>query len=228
MKKDIFDKYSDVLAGMNDADSEYILKCVGNQGTETEKLSKELDGLYRELSFALDSLKKQEEKFYETSEKVCALVKKYNDTLMTDGIWNSVDASEKKKKLNTFYSFVAAAERSDSGDFSFFDVAAFAEKDVEIGKKISLMKRAYCLFGENKVGSEALFSKYKLCHSMTEEVLRKNTALMVKIRQNETVFGQYISALAVALDEKNKGERMNLSLARNCADVFFANYITRK
>ena len=124
---------------------------------------------------------------------------------------------------------MAAVEKLNGSEISVIEADMLTEADVEVGKRISLLKRAAFLFeGENKTEADSIFSKYKICHSMSEEIIRKNAVLFEKIRHNEAVLGKYISSLAIALDEKNKGDKMNLSLARNCAEVFLANYITEK
>ncbi len=229
MKENFYDKYSFVLAGMNEEDTEYILKFVNKPKDEMSQLSERLNSFYAVLIGRSDALKRAETDFEQRSERICALVKKYNDTLTIDGIWNSVDPAEAKKKLNTFYSLLSAIEKLEGEDAPDIGGDELTEADMEIGKNISLLKRAsFVIEGESKEKSKLLISKYNLSHSMAGEINRKSTAFYEKTRHNEAVLGQYISSLSIALDEKNNGERMNLSLARNCAEVFFVNYITEK
>lgn len=223
------ERYSSVLAGMNDENAEYILRCISEPKLEIKNISVYLNGFYRAVFEASQLVNKAEELFGQRCEKICTLVKKYNDTINTDGIWNTVEPAESKKKLNTFYSFLVAVERLNEEEISVIEPDILTESDVEVSKRISLLKRAAFLFeGKNKIEADSIFSKYKICHSMSEEIIRKNAVLFERIQHNEAVLGKYISSLAIALDEKNKGDKMNLSLARNCAEVFLANYITEK
>ncbi len=229
MKDNFYDKYSDVFVGMNEDDSAYILRCLKEPKGEIKQLSEMLRSFYEDILCASDMLEKANKSFLKKCEKTCALVKKYNDTLATDGIWNSVAPAEVKKKLNTFYAFVAAVEKLDDVDLPDIGIDELIEADVEKGKNLSLLKRAAFIFEvDNEREAEALISKYRLCHSMLKDIIEKNTDLFKKTRHNEAVLGKYISSLALSLDEKNKGEKMNLSLARNCAEVFLSNYITDK
>ncbi len=229
MKENFYDKYATVLAGMNEEDAEYILRCVSEPGREMKHISELLDGFYRDVLATSELLNKAEKLFNQSCGKISAIVKKYNDTLTTEGIWNSVDAAEAKKKLNTFYSLLSAVEKLEGSDAPHIGIEELTKTDMEIGKRISLLKRAAFMLLENdKTEAEKIASKYKLCHSTAEEMIRKNAVFFEKTRHNEAVLGKYVSSLALALDEKNKGERMNLSFARNCVEVFFANYITEK
>lgn len=229
MKDNIYDEFSVILAGMNGEDAEYILRCVRAPRGEMKRISELLNCFCRELLAFSETLNKAEDGFLGRAERVCALVRRYNETLTTEGIWNSVDPAEAKKKLNTFYSLLAALEKLDDVDLPQVGIDALTEKDMELGRNISLLKRAsFVLPEDDKTEAGKIISKYGLCHSLTEEIVRKKVVFFEKTRHNEDVLGKYISSLALALDEKNKGERMNLSLARNCADVFFANYINEK
>ena len=229
MRENFNDKISAVLAGMNEDDAEYILRCIRAPKAEMKQMSESINRFYGELVPAKELLMKAENDFFERNEKICTLVKKYNDTLTADGIWNSVEASETKKKLNTFYSLLAAFEKLDGADVPQMEIGDLTENDMELGRKTSLLKRASFVFREeDRAEAEKIVSKYGLCHSMIAETARQNTLLFEKICHNESVLGKYVSSLTHALDEKNKGERMNLTLARNAAEVFFANYINEK
>lgn len=229
MKDNFYDKFSAILAGINEDDAEYILRCVRAPKEEIKQISERLNSFYRELLARSEILNKAEDDFFKRNEKLCALVRKYNDSLISEGIWNSVDSSEAKTKLNTFYSLLAAMEKLDEVDLPQIGIDELTENDMELGRSISLLKRALFVLPEyDKTEAEKIISKYGLCHSLTEEITRKNAALFEKTAQNEAVLGKYIASLALALDEKGKGERMNLSLARNSADVFFSNYIKEK
>lgn len=229
MKNNIYDEFSVILAGMNEEDAGYILRCVRKPKDEMKRISVLLNRFYGDLLAWSEMLNKAEADFFGRNERVCALIRRYNETLTTDGIWNSVDSAEAKKKLNTFYSLLAALEKLDDVDLPQVGIDALTEKDMELGRNISLLKRAsFVLSEDDKTEAEKIISKYGLCHSLTEEIVRKKAVFFEKTRHNEDVLGKYISSLALALDEKNKGERMNLSLARSCADVFFANYINEK
>ncbi len=229
MKENFSEKYADVLAGMNEEDSEYILRCIREPKIEIEVLSRRLSALYEMLLVSEEQLKKAEESFFERCKKIRALVIKYNDTLKNDGIWNKVEGAEVRKKLNTFYSLAAAIEKSGADDGMLPHIEDLTREDIEIGKMISLLRRAVILLGGDKAEKvQSLISKYGLCHSMTKEIIKRNTELFVAVQKNEAALGKYISSLVYSLDEENKGERMNLSKARKCAEVFLLNCITEK
>ena len=94
---------------------------------------------------------------------------------------------------------------------------------------VSLLKRAsYFLEDNAKNMAQAAISKYILCNSMAEKIIKDKTSFLMTVQKNEATLGNYISLLSMALDEKNSGERMNPALARKCAEVFLVNYITEK
>ncbi len=229
MKENFSGKYRDVLAGMNEADAEYILRCIRESGREIDRISARLDAFNNKILQNTEQLEKAENSYFDGCKRICALVKKYNDTLVNDGIWNSVEDSEKKKKLNTFYSLASAIEKvGEKGDFSPVDEELISYS-TELGKIVSLLKRASYLLEDNaKNMAQAAISKYILCNSMAEQIIKEKTSFIMTVQKNEATLGNLILSLAMALDEKNSGERMNPALARKCAEVFLINYITEK
>ena len=228
MKENFLGKYRDVIAGMNEADAEYILRCIRESGREIDRISARLDDFNNKILQNTEQIEKAENSYFDGCKRICALVKKYNDTLVNDGIWNSVEDSEKKKKLNTFYSLASAIEKAGETDelLPFEDLISY---NMEIGKKISLLKRAAYLLEDNaKNMAQAAISKYILCNSMAEKIIKEKTSFLMTVQKNEATLGNLILSLAMALDEKNSGERMNLALARKCAEVFLINCITEK
>ena len=78
MKENFLGKYRDVIAGMNEADAEYILRCIRESGREIDRISARLDAFNNKILQNTKQLEKAENSYFEGCKRICALVKKYN------------------------------------------------------------------------------------------------------------------------------------------------------
>ena len=75
MKENFLEKYRDVIAGMNEADAEFILRCIREPGREIDRISARLDAFNNKILQNTKQLEKAENSYFEGCKRICALVK---------------------------------------------------------------------------------------------------------------------------------------------------------
>lgn len=223
--------YEKELSGRIDSsDREYILSCVSFLHTEAEGLKREAEKILLEFCELFDSIEKERDRYSRGAGSILGAVKKYNDTLTGDGIWSTVrDDADKKRMLRDFYSHTSLIGRC-APDLSISLQSEKAEKIKEdilhIGRRIRLcgiaaefaLREDADLYAADKIIKETEEKADSLITSIAKSYLT--------LEKNEILLSGYLASLGDAIDAENKGEKMNISSARRCNNLFSESFKT--
>jgi hypothetical protein len=217
-----------LLFSVGNEEKEYIAECIENRDGKFCEIRELVDAFALEterLTAALDTIKNE---YLSHSELLIGAVKKYCDTLTTDGIWSNVDKSEAAKKLHTYYAFtkrIGELEKIRLYDFSeTVNTEEAFERSLFISERIRLFEISLSMSNCDKNETDSIKEKHFLSAKKTSEVADAYFAVMQTMTSNEKALGEFLAALRAAVDENNKGERMNLTSAKNCCLSFLSKY----
>ena len=217
-----------LLFSVGNEEKEYIAECIENRDGKFCEIRELVDAFALEterLTAALDTIKNE---YLSHSELLIGAVKKYCDTLTTDGIWSNVDKSEAAKKLHTYYAFTKRIEELER--MRLYDVPWSVkagdnfERSLFISGKISLFEISLSISKKDMEEFYAVREKHYLSAQKASRLTSTCFDVMQTMSANEKALGEFLAALRAAVDENNKGERMNLTSARNCCLSFLSKY----
>lgn len=218
----------DFLSSISYEQKEYIKECIENRDGKLCEIRELVDAFSfaaERSRAALDTIKQE---YLRYSELLIGAVKKYFDTLTTDGIWSNVDKSEATKKLHTYYAFtkrIGELEKIRLYDFSeTVNTEEAFERSLFISERIRLFEISLSMSNCDKNETDSIKEKHFLSAKKTSEVADAYFAVMQTMTSNEKALGEFLASLRAAVDENNKGERMNLTSARNCCLSFLSKY----
>lgn len=215
-----------LLATVSDStDREYILKCTEELDLQIKKIDILISEIQDEITKEENVFKAKQDEYFRITEKICLNVKKYNDTLSNDSIWGTVlDENERKRNLKKYYSHIScireltfeiASIGIDMGRIN--EILFFA---VELKKKNRLCEIASDVIGIKSEQFRDFEERLDKLEKTLEELMNSESTFSFTIRENESVLGNYITALDTALDIKGKGCEMNISAARKSVAYF--------
>lgn len=217
-----------LLFSVGNEEKEYIAECIENRDGKFCEIRELVDAFALEterLTAALDTIKNE---YLSHSELLIGAVKKYCDTLTTDGIWRNVDKSEAAKKLHTYYTFTKRIEELER--MRLYDVPWSVkagdnfERSLFISGKISLFEISLSISKKDMEEFYAVREKHFLSVEKASRLTSTCFDVMQTMSANEKALGEFLASLRAAVDENNKGERMNLTSARNCCLSFLSKY----
>ena len=202
------------------AEIEYIEKCIDDIQTEYEILKTLSAGIDERIAKWKSAFSAELEKSRATIESISYAAAEYSKCLSGDGIWGTVGDAEKIKSiLRDYYGLVS---NIDSLLKNGTDLAALSDnareifyKSIDVFRSARLFDIAARALDKNELSFASDF--YPVMNE-AEKSAEISVMRVNELTETETLIGKYISELYAALDAKNKGARMNATLARRLCD----------
>ncbi|MEE0968141.1 MAG: hypothetical protein U0M06_02055 [Clostridia bacterium] len=214
--------YNSGLSGSIDIlDREFISDCLDEPERELEKLVFESKRISSDLYDFNNEITKMSEIYFHKIKEFSDNVKKYNDTLVSDGIWGdkAEDDDKRRERLGTFNAFVSKLDNIktslDAINIDLFKIEELRFQITFLERKCFLMELVLKEKSINNTKIACICEKISATDEKLNEAENSNSSFLFISLNNSKHISNYLKNLGKCVDPLKKSTKINIHDIRN-------------